>query len=684
MAPAVPAISSAVGSKHSARRLWLWVAALLGVALGSSGASLGQPSGGPLLATLWGLLTIVACVLVGMTVFRAAVASTPSRGLGALEMLPQALGLGTLVMGLAACALAAAGLFRAPALVALVLSAVVAGAVGLRKQGWPASARVHPLLTGTAGGVWLIPGGALLLSVGCAVLVPSFYYDALVYHFAIPTQMLAHGGFVHLPGLVYANFPLLVDVLNGCGLAVDSTGVATAVFNFAFAPFTVLALWDAARLAVGARGAAFAVILWTCAMLPAEMAAVASNDTPLTFFTAVCAAAALRYRRTGQLRWLWQAALMAGAAFFTKNVGALTTVLVLGAVLAWWKMRRRIAASWVHLAAAGALSVCVNAPTFVRNMVFSGNPVMPALYGVLGGQDWSPLEADNFRAEMRSVPLTPAGLVRIPQAVVRTLVERPQQLGRDAMGVLTSLGMIPALWMLFSRRRRRALGLWGLWAFQMFTWAISFQTERFLTASLLTLCAIQGLALAAVWRHTRPGVRLAATAVWLMGTAVNAAAVHQAVALWQPGWWQVLAGAVDRTAYIRTQADYTQAQEHAARLLLPDQKVLMLGEGRTFYLSVPVWPTSAMNVSPLVSLMRDGASAEEMVHALRNMHVGAVLLRPNEMARLASSYATWQLTQPERDGLVAFLRSQLRMAYASENGRTLLFVLPRPAAGPDP
>ena len=56
-----------------------------------------------------------------------------------------------------------------------------------------------------------------LAATWLAALSPPVFYDALVYHLALPNLWLLRGRMEHLPGVVYSVFPQAAEVL-GSGL----------------------------------------------------------------------------------------------------------------------------------------------------------------------------------------------------------------------------------------------------------------------------------------------------------------------------------------------------------------------------------------------------------------------------------------------------------------------------------
>ena len=51
-------------------------------------------------------------------------------------------------------------------------------------------------------------------------LIPETFYDALVYHLALPAQYILHGGIYPTPSNSYSGIPALPQMVSGLALAI--------------------------------------------------------------------------------------------------------------------------------------------------------------------------------------------------------------------------------------------------------------------------------------------------------------------------------------------------------------------------------------------------------------------------------------------------------------------------------
>ncbi len=94
---------------------------------------------------------------------------------------------------------------------------------------------------------------ALMLFIGGAIFVtflaaatPPFFYDALVYHLAVPSKYLLRHGFHYIPHHHFSNFPANLGMLFIVGMSF-SGGMLAKLIAWSFAPMTAFAVYAFAK-----------------------------------------------------------------------------------------------------------------------------------------------------------------------------------------------------------------------------------------------------------------------------------------------------------------------------------------------------------------------------------------------------------------------------------------------------
>ena len=265
------------------------------------------------------------------------------------------------------------------------------------------------------GWEWLFVGifavGALIALI--AVLAPSdsLDWDTLAYHLAVPKIWLLNGHIIPIQTIHHSNFPLDVDMLYVWGLSWGGEAGAKA-FSFAATVFASLALFGLARERYGKfagwwTALAFAtmpVVLWESGSAYIDVA----NGAYVALGILLAARWAMQLE---ERRWLWLAALALGFAAGSKYNGLQTIFAVFLALVVVLAVTKKLAANlrWGLAAAALALAVCC--PWYIKNLLWTGNPVYPFFYEHFDGRNWSQFNADIYRDEQENfgVGRTPRG-----------------------------------------------------------------------------------------------------------------------------------------------------------------------------------------------------------------------------------------------------------------------------------
>jgi 4-amino-4-deoxy-L-arabinose transferase-like glycosyltransferase len=91
----------------------------------------------------------------------------------------------------------------------------------------------------------------------------------------------------------------------------------------------------------------------------------------------------------GNRRWLWLSGALMGFALATKYTALLTAGLW-GLVGLLWLARAGQAKLIPTLVGAGLLAGAIGAPWYIRNYLWTGNPVYPFAYEIFGGKKLEP------------------------------------------------------------------------------------------------------------------------------------------------------------------------------------------------------------------------------------------------------------------------------------------------------
>lgn len=580
-----------------------------------------------------------------------------------------------------------------------------------------------------ATGVLLV---ACLCPVGSLWRMEALGYDVLSYHLQLPREWLERGRIVGLPHNVYSYLPNLVEAGYMAIGAMAGSMVhglyAAQLFHASAALFVAVAAVSALRhplRALGRRAGADAPTSSAAALAGSLLLAmpwtlvVGSLAYDEMFGLALGAAAlTLVYAPAGRsLRAAALAGLLVGAATLCKLPMGPMIALPVGLILLLGlnrpsanatsapanadpspppatshhaattpRTRGPIALAFVA-AIAGSLTLT---PYFVRNALWTGNPVFPFAARALGHAHWTEFEVNRWDRAHGRAPHNDTALESLDRQWLRsagygavggrpastTGIDRfniarfPRDAGFPLIWVAAAAGAVVSL--LSPGLRRIASAMLLMLACQIAFWLLAtHQQSRFLVPSLLPQVALVGLLLGWLAHHssraTRPPARspLRAMAAPALGVALVGAMTAQSLELLGkqtlldlPVW--TLAGAMPMPEQLdRLGPDANVLGNHPLNHLPPDSLTYSLADNaRLLLIRRRLLYETAFDRCLLGDLMRQHrGNPAAITTALRARGVTHVWVCWAEIHRLQSTYGfDPDVTNPAVDQLAKHWR----------------------------
>ncbi|MFA6002688.1 MAG: phospholipid carrier-dependent glycosyltransferase [Elusimicrobiota bacterium] len=586
---------------------------------------------------LWATLLLAAGLGVAVGCGRAALARFGLRGLEAADktVLGATLGLGLLSLVMFALA---AGRLLHPGAVALVLALLgLAGLSELRAAlagfGLPGRAGGRPVAAALVG----LP----LALVFWAAWVPPHQYDSLVYHLALPQAYLHAGGLTRVDHLVFSHFPQNGEMLFTLALALKSDLLAQLLM-WAAAALSAAWLWVIPRTEAPDGGRWLACLLLVTHTAVLLLASTTYVEPLVMLWTTAAALSFWRWRSAGgePVRgWLTLSAVFTGLALGTKYYAGATAGIIGLMLLVRWAAAppgQRRPRFW-ELAWFVGLTALVFAPWLIKNYAAIGNPVFPFFYQWFESTraGWPKDSAQGYFKI-----LTEYG---VGVSWWRFLAVLPFQLLGNSlrfgggMDVLGDMGWEILFWSL-------PLALWASRGLRMLRWLAVFcglylavwlstgVVLRFLTALAPLLCLLAGCGLHALWGRLEGwGRRVLAAGLGLL------IATHLLVFLFAHqvfGSGTVLLGTQDRETFLAKRLEYYPCAVWARENLGINDRILIVGEQRGYYVAQPHAATTVNASNPFRAWAESAADPADYGRRLRSEGFGYILLVPREAQRL--------------------------------------------------
>lgn len=343
------------------------------------------------------LLLFSVCALAAMSVGTAFTRRLAPFGISRWEAIMLALSSGLLIVAYGIFALGLlGGLHRTVLIVWLGVCYAVgmADLIGYLWRGrfpYPFMERWEDLSLTERLWLWLLIFLNLLALLLCFVPPWQVEWDSLSYHLAVPKIYWLEGRIRYIPFTHHAQFPMTTQMLYLLGLGLTKLQSAAVAKSFHWLFFVLCQLtllnWATALPQKSLRAGIIGAIAFAALPIAFTEATTAYIDLALTAFSLLSLFALGRFAQQPDGRWLIWAGIFAGAAAGTKYTGLLCIGLLLA--LGFWAMRKVRAIRELPLRAllfSVFLAALIASPWYVKNLIWTGNPVFPFAFG---GRHWT-------------------------------------------------------------------------------------------------------------------------------------------------------------------------------------------------------------------------------------------------------------------------------------------------------
>ena len=405
----------------------------------------------------------------------------------------------------------------------------------------------------------LVLGGVLALTL-LSTLAPPSSMDATVYHLWAPREFLRSHSWTGLDG-VHSYQPLYVQMLFAQGLAIDG-GVLAALTHWTLGVGAIVAAGAWGRRLKG--NPIWATVIFGASGLFVWEARSAFIDLGLALFSSLAVLWATRPERA----WspLVLAGLFAGLAGGTKFTGLISVALasLSGLAIVWPDWRQGLRRAVVI----GGLGLLVALPWYLRNFIYTGNPIYPLANDFFNGVHIPFGGEYGLGRDLLHLVSSPFDMLARGDRFDQGWSVGPAILALLPLGLASSRGSRPA---------RVAVAVVAAW---WIIWFFSSPQARLLLPVLPIAAGLASVGMRAVLQAPSRALRwgamaaLAISAAGALGTGVLSASVHAKAAL----------GLESADHFLETFSWNYVAYENANRLLPPDAKVAVKGASNLYYL----------------------------------------------------------------------------------------------------
>lgn len=418
-------------------------------------------------------------------------------------------------------------------------------------------------------------------------LSPSIYWDELHYHLTVPYLYLKNHAVVRLPQIPYSHFPQVVEMLFTLGMGILNDKVP-ALIHYSFGMLLLLTIYAAGVIWGNRKIGLLAVTIVLTTPTFNLLLNIAYVDLGFTFYLLITFFSFLLWCQTKKEEYLALSAIFAGLTTGIKYSGLIAVLLLgVGIILSGlYPLNISLLKKALYY---GIISIIVCSPWFLRNIIWTNNPVYPFFYNLFGGVDLSPEISQRFQEEIMGFGGVEKNLKNIILLPFKITFE-----GKYFAGISSPLylGFLPALILLFPNKMPYVRLLLAFVIIYFLFWGLTSHQFRFLIPAFATYSLIIAyivINLKNDWFKNLVYFFLFFSFSFSLFLLI---AVHKNKIPVALGWQE-------KTRYLEKHLDLYSVFQWTNQVLLPGEKVYLVNDNRGYYLDVDFIPNSATNLIDL-------------------------------------------------------------------------------------
>jgi hypothetical protein len=504
--------------------------------------------------------------------------------------------------------------------------------------------------------------GFVLLAFGAVnffyVWFPPTFYDSMLYHLAVPAYYISYGGLLPWPTNFFANLPLNVEMVFMFSL-LGKTVLLPKLISFAsgLALLWLLFSWYRRQFS---RGFSLLPLLLFYTIPQVGFLTATSKPDMLGLLFLFAGVRLFFYYLDHQQRpkWLILSALFWGLAIGSKYIFGFYLLAFFLALLFVKELNPKQKVFSIVIISLLVLACLL--PWLVKNVVLTGNPVYPYLSAIFPNPYWSGQQSADFAfIQKRGGDYSLWQLLWYPIDIFI----HPYSFGMTVVLGVAFLVFIPFVFFSAKDSRIRFLIISSVSAFVLLL--LFTRVPRYFLTSFLLLAMPMANGAENLGQRFVPLKRLLPVllAVLLAVNLIQQADLEEKYSrgfsfLAKKVTGQFKGGEVKYLYHL----PYYRAAEFANRRLSDDDRLMLVGEERTFYLRKKFTASSFVDRNLLIDDLGRSEGFGDFLARLQEREISHVLYCPPGLERFGKKSATHRLSDTDRERLHQYL-SHFRLVY---------------------
>lgn len=509
-----------------------------------------------------------------------------------------------------------------------------------------------------------IPFGALgyllipfvLVNLFYALFPPTFY-DSMYYHLSVPAYYIQNGGFVPWETNFNSNLLLNVEMIFTFALLGKSVLVPKLLMFFTGIGVCTH-LYSFARKYIPAQYAIVSSLIFYAIPQVGFISSTAKPDLLGMFFMLAGIHLYGYYRQDQQnKRFLGCSALLWGVGVGSKYTFAFFLIPFLLAIFLFEKVK--VSEKFkVAMIISLIVFVCV-LPWFAKNVVFMGNPVYPYLSDIFENESWSEEQRQGFSQELSNNKTGFLDTLWFPIDIFL----KPYKYGMIEVFGPLFLAFLPFVFFSGSFPSRRNLVFTALLGLILLLFLVRVPRYYVPVFMLLSIPIAVG-----VHRVTekRGFIKKMILPLSIFLVSINLIQLGELQERYSLGFKYIkhkwLVSSMDKNLNYLYVLPYYPAAEYINTNLKESNRILLLGEERTFYFKIPLLASTHFDRHPLMEWVRGDVSPGNYSFRLKKMGVSHLLYYPQGLKLMGKKSSIYKLDSDKFEKLSNYLAS-LREIY---------------------
>jgi len=517
-----------------------------------------------------------------------------------------------------------------------------------------------------------------MLFLFAKALWPAVFYDAITYHLGVPNYYVLEGKISYIPYDSCAAFPFMGEMLYTLGILLSGPKLAQFINIFIFFCI-IVTVYNFTRNFITDTIPAIPAIL--CLSTPAfmDISVCFTNDLFLAYYTLLLIYSYIMWEKQQEKGCLILVWICGGLCLGIKYI-ALTYIpvfLILFTLILWKKNVWKIYSKTIII---GFIACClISAPYFIKNLLYTGNPLYPALYAVLGGKDMN----SEMYASIVAMGEHTTHLIKSFEGMKilgNTLVSKCEIISGG-----TNIGpfiLIYAPLLLLMKKINPSIKKLCIAAFIIFIiWNITFLQVRYLHAGVVLALIISGYALSRVVHdspyHFRIFIIPCAAFFILFCLSMGFYMVNLRTKTYGADFlndtdekYLLKHMLEDQSAVLYSYPTYQYINQN----LSPNAIVLIIGDSQHLYIQRKHRYTYLSAITPYDILKNKAGKQKDIAKSLKEEGITHIVYNPSEMSRMQKCGAIYY-KEEDNKYIEDFLKSsRVKSLYTYKRGAVSVYL----------